>query len=282
MVSRLSNTVMGCSWWPDPCYPQSRCAWAGQGFGQPAQIQDSLCPIQHCWGEVVDLMLLSISLCLGPPHWGLQQHFCCQPPSTSPACQLRQCRDRPLSDQQEASLLTTAMQITLAATVQPWWGPYYVPAFATHTSSPWMQTSSCWAATLTNELQFVIIEPFVGQQLLQEGYDLHGAVLIGLGQIYVPQVQDQTFGVLQVSCEVSAQQPVKVQTLRHISHCNTQPAGRLAFLALPSSSSRLARSPLGDSCRECAAMQCANLPAQLSQVIWLLCSMRQASWRRDS
>ena len=44
------------------------------------------------------------------------------------------------------------------------------------------------AATLTNELQFVIIETFVGQQLLQEGYDLHGAVLIGLGQIYVPQV----------------------------------------------------------------------------------------------
>ena len=97
------------------------------------------------------------------------------------------------------------------------------------------QTAICWAAALTNELQFVIIEALVGQQLLQEGYDLHGAVLIGLGQIYVPQVQDQTFGILQASCQVSAPQPVKVQKLRHISHWNTQPAGRLAFPALPSS-----------------------------------------------
>ena len=101
---------------------------------------------------------------------------------------------------------------------------HHAPAFATRTSNPWEQTSSGWAATLTNELQFVIIETFVGQQLLQEGYDLHGAVLVGLGQIYVPQVQDQTFSVLQADCQVSAQQPLEAQKPGHIVHCNTQSA----------------------------------------------------------
>ena len=90
-------------------------------------------------------------------------------------------------------------------------------------------------ASLTNELQFVIIETFVGQQLLQEGYDLHGAVLVGLGQIDVPQVQDQTFGILQASCQVSAQQLVTVQKLGRIDHCDAQSAATPPFLALLSS-----------------------------------------------
>jgi hypothetical protein len=53
----------------------------------------------------------------------------------------------------------------------------------THTATP--------EARPTYELQLVIIEALVCEQLLQEGYDLGGAVLVRLWQINVSQVQDQ-------------------------------------------------------------------------------------------